>query len=73
MRELVPFVDIDRLNEFGAVGFWWAGDKSRCRENVENVVVVIDNVSRLPGLAQDTPYMRAKPLHRTMRTLLLVS
>ena len=34
--------------------------KSRCRENVENVAVIIDNVSYYPDLAQDTPYMRPK-------------
>ena len=33
-----------------------AGSKSRCRENTKNIVVVIDNVSCLPDLAQGTPY-----------------
>lgn len=59
------------VNEFRAVGVGWTGGKSRCRGNVESVVV--DNVSCLPDLAQGTSYMRAKPLHQTMCTLLLVS
>ena len=37
----------------------------RCRENVENFVV-LDNVSRLPDLAQGTPYMHPKPLHQAV-------
>ena len=36
------------------------GSKSRCRENIENVAVIIDNVSCHPDLAQGTPYMRPK-------------
>ena len=57
-------------DKFRAVGVGWTGGKSRCRENVGNVVVVIDNVSCLPALAQGIPYMRPKPLRQTVRTLL---
>jgi len=46
---------LNKSNEFGAVGVGWTGGKSRCRENVENVVVIIDNVSCHPDLAQSTP------------------
>ena len=70
MRELVGHVCERQINEFGAIGVGWTGGKFRCRENVENVVIVMDNVSRLPGLAKGTPYMRPRPLHQTMRTRL---
>ena len=56
---------MNKLNEFGAVGVGWTGGKLRCRENVENFVV-LDNVSCLPDLAQGTPYMRPKPLHQAV-------
>ena len=61
---------LNKPNEFGAVE---TGGKSKCRENVENVVVIINNISCLPDLAQSTPYMRPKPLHQTVRILLPVS
>ena len=64
---------LNKPNEFGAVNVGWTGGKSRGRENVENVVVIIDNVSYLPDLAQSTSYIRPKPLHQTVRTLLPVS
>jgi hypothetical protein len=65
-------VVLDALS--GAVGVGWTGDKSKCREDVKNVVVVVvGNASCLPDLAKGTPYMRSKPLSQTMRTLLPVS
>ena len=36
------------------------GSKSRCRENVENGAVIIDNVSCHPDLARGTPYIHPK-------------
>jgi hypothetical protein len=56
------FVNLNKLNEFGALGVGWTGGKLRCRENV---IIVIDDVSCLPDLAQGTPCMRSNPLHQT--------
>jgi len=64
---------LNKPNKFGAVSVGWTGGKSKCREDMENVVVIMDNVPCLPGLAQGTPYIHPKPLHQTVRILLPVS
>ena len=39
VRELGRHVSLNKSNEFEVVGVGWTGGKSRCRENIENVVV----------------------------------